>query len=82
MNHNIILFGLLAIIFIVIITLSLKLNSLRRNRLLPCDNEKTNINILDEYNENLNDTPLKVSEHRGSAKKIKFNNTVKVRVFG
>ena len=44
MNHNIILFGLLAIIFIVIITLSLKLNSLRRNRLLPCDNEKTNIN--------------------------------------
>jgi len=82
MNYNIILFGLLAIIFIVIITLSIKLIGLQRKRLLPCDNtsSKTNIDIIDEYQENINDiTQLSVSS---KPKKIKFNNIVQVRVFG
>lgn len=82
MNYNIILFGLLAIIFIVIITLSIKLIGLQRKRLLPCDHTilKTNIDIIDEYQENINDiNQLSVSS---KPKKIKFNNIVQVRVFG
>ena len=82
MNYNIILFGLLAIIFIVIITLSIKLIGLQRKRLLPCDNtkSKTNIDIIDEYQENIND--IKQVSVPFKSKKIKFNNVVQVRVFG
>ena len=81
MNYNILLFGILAIIFIVIITLSIKLLNLRSKRLLPCDNIPTNnINVVNEYQENLNDTPFKTPV--SSQKKLKFNDIVNVRVFG
>jgi hypothetical protein len=82
MNYNIILFCLLVIIFIVIITLSIKLGNLKRSRLLPCTNPNINkINIIDEYQESLNDIGHK-SELTNRSKKIKFNDTVQVRVFG
>ena len=81
MNYNILLFGILAIIFIVIITLYIKLTNLRRKRLLPCDNIPTNnINIVDEYNEDIND--ISMSSKPIKPKKIQFNDIVKVRVFG
>lgn len=80
MNYNILVFALLAILFIVIITLSIKLSGLRRNRLLPCVNN-TKVNIINEYQENLNDIPFTTPTSL-KPKKIKFNNNVKVRVFG
>lgn len=82
MNYNILLFVILAIIFIVIITLSIKLINLRRKRVLPCDNIPTNnIKVVDEYQENLNDTPFK-TPMSSKPKKLKFDDIVKVRVFG
>ena len=71
-----ILFGILVIIFIISIVLSGKLFGLRRLRLISCNP----INIIDEYNEDIND--ISISNKSVKPKKIKFDDTVKVRVFG
>lgn len=74
-----ILFGILVIIFIISIVLSGKLFGLRRLRLTSC-NTTNPINIIDEYNEDIND--ISISNKSVKPKKIKFDDTVKVRVFG
>lgn len=74
-----ILFGILVIIFIISIILSSKLSCLRRLRLSPCSNDLP-INIVDEYNEDIND--ISMSSKPIKPKKIQFNDIVKVRVFG
>jgi hypothetical protein len=71
-----ILFGILVIIFIISIVLSGKLFGLRRLRLTSCNP----VNIIDEYNEDIND--ISISNKSVKPKKIKFDDTVKVRVFG
>jgi hypothetical protein len=74
-----ILFGILAIIFIISIVLSIKLSYLRRLRLTPCSNDLS-IKIVDDYSEDIND--ISISNKSVKPKKIQFNDIVKVRVFG
>jgi hypothetical protein len=74
-----ILFGILVIIFIISIVLSSKLYHLRHFRISPCNTSLSN-NIIDEYNEMINDFSMQSKPIK--PKKIQFDNNVKVRVFG